>query len=72
MTSRNKQGIPTQETGVTRPKYHATKIELRTWKNMDGELNPNTHWEVIFVIYANIHFKINEYGYYKTQTFGLN
>jgi hypothetical protein len=39
---------------------------------MDGELNPNTHWEVIFVIYANIHFKINEYGYYKTQTFGLN
>jgi hypothetical protein len=30
MTSRNKQGIPTQETGVTRPKYHATKIELRT------------------------------------------
>jgi hypothetical protein len=70
MASRNKRGIPTQETGVTRPKNHATEIELKTWKNMDEGVNPNTHWEVIFIIYTNIHFKINEYGYSRIQTFG--
>ena len=72
MVSRNKRGISSQEAGVTKLKDHATEIELKTWKNIDGGVNLNTQWEVISIIYTNIHFKINEYDYYKTQTFGLN